>query len=255
MGRLAPRIFRYSLALILSGYCATAEAQTQHPARITTSPALPNGKNATADDIIVTAQERSESVQKVPIAITAVTGEALAKSGITNLEGLQSAVPTLSLGQATGSARIALRGVGSENLGTGAEDSIAFHVNGVFIARTAAALTSFYDVERIEVPRGPQGTLYGRNATAGAINVITRQPTEHPSGYFTLTYGNYNALRAEGAASGPIVDGKILARFAYSVDYRQGYGKNIITGCDIDNTTRQSVRAAKSRQHLIPKES
>ncbi|WP_176598755.1 TonB-dependent receptor [Sphingobium sp. 15-1] len=195
-------------------------------------------------EIIVTAQKRAESAQNVPIAISAVSGEALAKSGISGLEGLQTSVPNLSIGQTTGTARIALRGVGSENLGTGAEGSIAFHVNGVFIARTAAALSSFYDIDRIEVLRGPQGTLYGRNATSGAINVITRRPTRAPEGYVNFTYGNYDSLKVEGAVSGPIVEDRILARFAFLSDNHDGYGRNIVTGKDIDNARRISARGA-----------
>lgn len=225
-----------SIAAMMFCTSGVAQAQTDGPTEAADSSQF-------AGDIVVTAQKRSESMQNVPIAISAVSGDALQRSAINGLEGLQSSVPNLNIGQTSGAARIALRGVGSENLGTGAEGSIAFHVNGVFIARTAAALSSFYDIDRIEVLRGPQGTLYGRNATSGAINVITKKPTATSEGYLNLTVGNYRTLRAEGAFSTPVVADKINARVAFQTMNRDGYGKNIITGSDIDDSSTKSVRA------------
>lgn len=222
------------VALAMSGSMALAQNTS------TSAKRAPNGVET--GDIIVTAQKRSESAQKVPIALTAVSGLTLERTQISNLEGLQNTVPSLSIGQTTGVARIALRGVGIDNLGLAAEGSIALHVDGVFIARSAAALAGFYDVERVEVLRGPQGTLYGRNTTGGAINVITRRPTAHPEGYVNFTYANYNAVKVEGAISGPLIEDKILARFAFSTDNHEGWGKNIFTGTDIDDANRKSFR-------------
>ncbi|MFD2499941.1 TonB-dependent receptor plug domain-containing protein [Rhizorhabdus histidinilytica] len=128
-------------------------------------------------DIVVTAQKRAEPLQKVPLAITAVTSTQLDRSGITDLAGVVASVPNLNLGPQLGVAKIALRGIGLENLSPGAEGSIAFHMDGVFVSRSIAALASFYDIEQVEVLRGPQGTLYGRNATGGSINLTTRAPT------------------------------------------------------------------------------
>lgn len=225
-----------SMATLMLFTSGVAQGQTEGPAE-------PADSSRFAGDIIVTAQKRSESIQDVPIAISAVSGDALQRSAINGLEGLQSSVPNLNIGQTSGAARIALRGVGSENLGTGAEGSIAFHVNGVFISRTAAALSSFYDIDRIEVLRGPQGTLYGRNATSGAINVITKKPTGESEGYFNLTLGSYQTLRAEGAFNVPIVADTINARVAFQTVNHDGYGHNIITGSDIDDSSTKSVRA------------
>lgn len=128
-------------------------------------------------EIVVTAQKRSESLQKVPLAVTAVTSAELERSGIKDLQGVVASVPNLNLGAQLGMAKIALRGIGLENISSGAEGSIAFHMDGVFLSRTITALASFYDVQQVEVLRGPQGTLYGRNATGGSININTRQPT------------------------------------------------------------------------------
>jgi iron complex outermembrane receptor protein len=193
-------------------------------------------------EIVVTAQKRSESLQKVPMAITAVTSAELQQSGIQDLQGAVALVPNLNLGQQLGMAKIALRGIGLENISAGAEGSIAFNVDGVFISRSIAALSSFYDVQQLEVLRGPQGTLYGRNATGGAVNIITRDPTPDLSGYFALTGGNYDRVQAEGAVSGPIVPGVLEARVAFQTQDRDGYGKNEFTGDDIDNLHTRAIR-------------
>jgi iron complex outermembrane receptor protein len=193
-------------------------------------------------DIVVTAQKRSESLQKVPLAVTAVTADTLANTGITNLQAVTAIVPNLNIGQQQGVAKVALRGIGLENISAGAEGSIALHLDGVFVSRSIVALSSFYDVEQIEVLRGPQGTLYGRNATGGSINITTRKPTEELSGYGTVTFGNYGRVESEGAISGAIVPGVLLGRIAFQTANRDGYGRNIVTGNDIDNLNTQSIR-------------
>ena len=200
------------------------------------------GESGRVSEIVVTAQRRSESLQKVPIAVTAVTGADLARSGVNNLQSATNLVPGLQLGQSLGSAQVALRGIGLENLSPGAEGSIAFHVDGVFLSRSIAALSSFYDVDQLEVLRGPQGTLYGRNATGGAINVITREPSEQTSGYVDLTGGNYGRYATDGAVSGALIPGVLLGRLAFQTDDHDGYGRNIVTGHDVDDLNEQSVR-------------
>ncbi|KTE26434.1 TonB-dependent receptor [Sphingomonas sp. ID1715] len=248
MDKLWPRAARIGLLLPAvvgtSAYAqtepASSAASTPQPEAVSTPAAQDQG--AGLQDIIVTAQKRSESVQKIPLAVTALSGNDLAKAGINSIEGLQAAVPNLNLGQQLGVARISLRGIGLDNLSTGAEGSIAFHLNSAFISRGAAALSAFYDVDRVEVLRGPQGTLYGRNATGGSINLITRQPTDTFSGYGDVTVGNYGRLAFDGAVSGPIVSDKVLARIAFSTDDRNGYGRNITTGTRIDDTNARSIR-------------
>lgn len=195
-------------------------------------------------DIVVTAQRRSESLQRVPIAVTAVTGADLARSNITDLQGVVANVPNLNLGAQLGMAKIALRGVGLENISSGAEGSIAFHMNGVFLSRTITALASFYDVQQVEVLRGPQGTLYGRNATGGAVNINTREPTQELSGYFNLTGGNYGRVLVEGAVSGAIVPDVLAVRLAFQGQNRDGFGKNIATGNDIDDLNTRAIRGS-----------
>tara|TARA_R110000782_G_C14819243_1_gene413906 strand:+ start:4455 stop:6731 length:2277 start_codon:yes stop_codon:yes gene_type:complete len=195
-------------------------------------------------EIVVTAQKRSESLQKVPLAITAITAQELQRSGVKDLQGVAATVPGLNLGEQLGVAKITLRGIGLESLQPGAEGSIAFHVDGVFISRSVAALASFYDIQQVEVLRGPQGTLYGRNATGGSINITTQTPTEELSGYASLAYGNYNQITAEGAVGGAIIPGVLSARIAFQTQDHDGYGKNIVTGNDIDDLNSRAVRAS-----------
>lgn len=233
------------LGALAIGLCSAAHAQTA--AAIDSAPVTSASQNTAADvvtfgDIVVTAQKRSESLQKVPLAVTAVTADELQRSGIKDVQALASRVPNLTLGVNLGAAKVTMRGVGLNNLAAAAEGSIALHIDGVFVSRPIAALASFYDVERLEALRGPQGMLYGRNATGGSLNVVTRQPTEELTGYFNLTAGNYNQLTADGAVSGALVPDVLAVRLAFQTQNRDGFGKNIVTGNDIDDLKSRAVR-------------
>src|SRR5690606_32980125 len=125
---------------------------------------------------------------------------------INNLQDLQSVVPSVNFGNDFNQAKIFIRGVGANTSTTGNATGVALHVDGAVVSRAEAQLTSLFDLERVEVLRGPQGTLYGRNATGGSINLITAKPTADLSGYARLTYGSYDMIFAEAAISGPITD-------------------------------------------------
>jgi iron complex outermembrane receptor protein len=232
------------MALAVATNVSEARAQSTPPAESGNVQAPAQKASDTGDigDIVVTAQKRSESLQRVPLAVTAMTTADLDRSAITSLQGVATVVPNLNLGQQLGVAKVALRGIGLENISAGAEGSIAFHLDGVFVSRSIAALASFYDVAQVEVLRGPQGTLYGRNATGGSINITTKSPTEEFSGYVNLNAGNYSRFSSEGAVSGAIVPGILSARIAYRVDTRGGYGKNIISGHDVDDLNSRATR-------------
>lgn len=195
-------------------------------------------------DIIVTATRNSEALSKVPASITAVAGDDLGAGGIKDVASLASAIPNLSVGDQFGVNRIFIRGIGLTSIDLGADGGVAFLQDGAQIARPAAQLSGFYDLERVEVLRGPQGTLYGRGATAGAINLITKRPTDELDAYAQLTYGNYNSLSVEGAVGGPIAGEKILARVSGKYDRRDGYGINEFTGKDIDDRDAYALRGA-----------
>lgn len=193
-------------------------------------------------DIIVTAQKREQSLQDVSAAVSAVSADRLATSQVSTLQDLQTIVPSVNFGSDFNQAKIFIRGVGANTSTTGSSTGVAFHVDGAYVARAEAQLTSLFDLERVEVLRGPQGTLYGRNAVGGSVNLITARPTDELSGYARLTYGNYNTIFTEAAISGALADG-VRARVAVRTEDRDGYGVNPVTGRDVDNLNRRMARA------------
>jgi iron complex outermembrane receptor protein len=192
-------------------------------------------------DIIVTAQKREQNLQKVSAAVTAVGKDRLVSAHVESLEGLQVVVPNVSFGNDFNVAKIFIRGVGMNVSTNGTDPAVAVYVDGAVISRPEAQFASLFDLERVEVLRGPQGTLFGRNAVGGAINLITAKPTHDFSGYGRFTVGNYDMFMGEGAVSGPLADG-IYARAAVRVDTRGGYGKNEFTGNDVDDLNKKMGR-------------
>lgn len=208
----------------------------------TGAPAGADASEPTAfDEIIVTAQRRETSIQDTPLAINALGGDEMASRQITDLESLSAALPNVNFGRNVGFARIAIRGVGLDTTTTGQEGRVAYHLDGVYISRPSATGGTFFDIDRVEVVRGPQGTLYGRNATAGAINVITNNPSENLEGYIRTTVGNYNLIMSEGAIGGPIA-GPVSARVAGQIVKRDGFSKNLFLGNDHDDQDTWSLR-------------
>jgi len=193
------------------------------------------------EEIIVTAQKREQSLQDVSAAVTAVSADRLESAQINNLEDLQQIVPTITFGNDFNMAKIFIRGIGANTSTTGSEPGVAVHVDGVVISRAEAQRTSLFDIERVEVLRGPQGTLYGRNAVGGSINLITAKPTAELDGYARLSVGNYDALFMEAAVGGPITD-RIRGRIAGKSEERGGFGINPVTGSDVDDLNRRMAR-------------
>ena len=197
----------------------------------------------TTEEIIVTAQKRRENIQNVPIAITAVTGETLTNIGITNTQDLARVVPGLTIDNSLGGTRIHLRGVGAAALGAGAENSVATYVDGVYMLSLSGALVQLSNVEQVEVLKGPQGTLFGRNATGGVINIRTRDPKHEPGGDFTLRYGNYATIAGQGyltAGIGSNLAADIAGYFSLQGD---GWGKNLFNGRDVNTLDEYAVRS------------
>lgn len=233
---MAAKVDRRACGLAaLAWACAPAPVLAQEPA---------DQAGVSFGDIVVTAQRRSESLQKVPLAVTALSGDSLQSRGVENAEGLRYTVPNFSIGTNNGVPRISIRGVGITGNLIGQESPVAAHLNGIYLARPTSLIAGLYDIDRVEVLRGPQGTLYGRNATGGAINVHTKRPTEDAEGFVTLRYGNYNDIRVEGAVSGALVEGgKIMQRVAFMTNHHDGYGENETTGRSIDNLHVFGVRS------------
>jgi iron complex outermembrane receptor protein len=220
---------RAKTQLILSaaaiGICSSASRaqDASAPHTLDTTTATP--------DIVVTAQRRSESIMSVPIAVTALTGDDLAKRRITDPGGLSSTVPNLQVNDQTGGAQpnFTLRGVGIGNEFSDNQLSpIGFYVDDGYVVSRGSQGGQLFDLARIEVLRGPQGTLYGRNTTGGAINVITRKPAlTGTNGYIESGYGNYNDVRAQGALEITPIEGVLGIRFAVDFARHDGYFKNI----------------------------
>lgn len=193
-------------------------------------------------EVMVTAEKRSTSLQRTPVSVTALSGEDLAKAQVRSLTDMNGLVPNFQMSETEGYAQITIRGIGITNFTPLADGAVAVNLNEVYVSRPIAQLAGMYDVSSIEVLRGPQGTLYGRNATAGSVNMATTRPTSEWSGNATLTGGNYGLLRAEGAVGGPIAGDTLLVRVAAFQEKRDGYGKNIVTGNDIDDKDAYGVR-------------
>jgi iron complex outermembrane receptor protein len=213
-----------------------------------TGPAAPAATNAEAiartvgdGEIIVTANKREQNLQDVSIAVTAVGAERLTTARVDNIQDLQVLVPNISFGNDFAIAKIFIRGIGTNISTTGSEPAVAVYTDGAVNARPEAQFASMFDIDRVEVLRGPQGTLFGRNAVGGAINFITAKPTRDFSGFANFSYGNYQAVFGEGAVSGPLAPG-IYARAAVRIDTHDGYGRNEFTGNGIDDLNKKMGR-------------
>lgn len=196
------------------------------------------------EEIIVTAQRREQRLQNVPISISAVGNVELAQRNISDLQQLASAVPGLVItGEATQAAAglISIRGISGQPSPIGQSQTVAVYIDGQYLSRPDAAFFGLDDVERIEVLRGPQGTLYGRNSTGGAVNIITRDPGTTVRGGADINYGNFNHFSAKGSLSGPLGAG-FGAGISASYEKRDGFFTNIVNGDKLGDVERYTVR-------------
>ena len=214
--------------------------------------AAPDTDNAAVGDIIVTATRRESSLQRTPLAVTALTGATLQERNIVNVQALAQAVPTMQIGANVGVARVAIRGIGLDSTAIGAEGRVAYHLDGIYLARPRAIFGTYFDIARIEVVRGPQGTLYGRNATGGAVNVITNDPDmDKVSGFVRAGFGNYDTITTEAAVSVPL-SGTLAVRVAeQTIDQNRGFGQDLYTGTDVNDRHSHAARV-KLRWQPVP---
>ena len=239
-----------TLAAVLVGtfeLCAPASAQAPAPdasAPASDTPAaIPAAPVDKLQEIVVTANRRSENLQKVPITISAFDGAALDRAGITNVGDLGAVVPGLVYSSVVGYANPYLRGIGTTATGPGEENPIATYIDGVYLAAQSSALTSLINIAGIEVDKGPQGTLFGRNATGGAIQIRTLTPSTTTSFLGSVGYGNYDTFEGKLYATTGLAPGLAgdLA-VAYS-DQGNGYAKNLANGRDVDKTRDFVIRS------------
>lgn len=233
----------YSVALISLTFPGMAEAQDSTSQTAVDDPG--EVENDSLQDIIVTGSKTGEArLQTTPIAVSVVDSELLESQGLATVSDIARYVPNLSYSRNTGAALVYIRGIGSSNAGAGSDASVTQQIDGVYIARASGQLTDFFDVERIEVLRGPQGTLYGRNAVGGTINVISRQPSPTFAGRFRLSYGNFDAVSAEGFITGPISGDLLTASIAMNYRKRDAFFNNVVPGApDVGSAKRFGVRA------------
>ncbi len=213
-------------------------------ASITPFTAMHANASAMMEEVIVTAQKREESVQDVPIAITAFSGDAIQEMGATNVSDLGKATAGVEMNN-NGALQPTynIRGIQTSDFTVGSDPAVAIYVDGVYASRGAGAEVPFSDVERVEILKGPQGTLFGRNATGGALHIITKKPSlEEAQGSITGTIGNFDQRDVDFAYSAPISD-TLAFRVSGTVNRRDGWKKNL-TGPDSNSVDSQTFRAS-----------
>ncbi len=194
--------------------------------------------------IIVTATRRNEALSDVPLAVSAVTAETMKNSGATDIRQLTQLSPSLlvsSTSSEAGGAVARIRGIGTVGDNPGLESSVGMFIDGVYRSRTGSGLSELGAIDRVEVLRGPQGTLFGRNTSAGLISVITAKPLFTPMASGALSVGNYNYRRGEISLTGPLSD-TLAARFDGVYIKRDGFLEDLISGRDVNNRNRYLLR-------------
>jgi iron complex outermembrane receptor protein len=213
---------RYVVTVAFSTFAPRTAEVNIEPGAATLDFAL--GFLSLGESVTVTATKTDAAdIQSTPIAITALPARTLEQMQVNTVEGLAGVVPTVTISQHTGLAQVTIRGIGTNNTVVGADPSSTIHLDGVYLGRPAMVFADFLDVERVEVLRGPQGTLYGRNSVGGTINIVTRQPTDTLEASARLSVGNYDTIRAEGAISGQLVKDKVMGSFAFLRGTREGF--------------------------------
>lgn len=195
-------------------------------------------------DIIVTARRSSESMQSIPVAVSALSDVALERQQVTGIQSLQYQVPSLQVAAdgSSGGLILGMRGMSNSVTTTSVDQAIGLYLDNIYYARAQAFSMDLEDVERVEVLRGPQGTLFGRNATGGAINITTKRPVGEFEGWARLSVGNYDTYSGTGVINVPLEGDQLALRVLASHNERGGYGKSLTTGRKIANLNQESYR-------------
>ncbi|MEH3101550.1 TonB-dependent receptor [Sphingomonas adhaesiva] len=232
-------------ALTVAGTASAQGLRTVAPtSQDKAAEATPQAESANTADIVVTATRRSQRLSSVPIAVSAYGAAALQNSGATDIRQMTQLAPSL-LVASTGSeanATARVRGIGTVGDNPGLESSVAVFIDGVYRSRTGSGLNDLGEVERIEVLRGPQGTLSGRNSSAGAISIYTKYPEFKFGGYGEVSYGNYDAVRVAGAVTGPVVGDTLAFRVDGVYGKRDGFYRDVVNNTDYNDRDRVFVR-------------
>jgi iron complex outermembrane receptor protein len=242
------RILACGAAMAALASAGQAMAQTAPAAAATTPEAV------SLDEIVVTAQRRSERLQDVPVTVTAFGAEEVRQARIREIDDVATRTPGLNFDAFPASQpRIAIRGIGSSDRGAAGDPSSAVFLDEIYLGRPAAVAFDAFDISRIEVLKGPQGTLYGRNVVGGAINVVTNRPDfDAVDAAGEVTAGNYERLEGSAYVNAPFADGKAAFRASGSWRTHDGYVKNTFTGGRVED---QDTRSGRLQLAVQPKES
>lgn len=195
------------------------------------------------EEVVVTAQKRAENVQDIPIAISAYSGNKLEQAGVENTLDLQVIDPSLVFTTNSVVGQPYLRGVGTDIFSPGAESSIATFIDDVYQSRSYSSLQDFFDVQRVDVVKGPQGVLFGRNAAGGAISFYSNKPSDELEGKLSVGLGNYSKQRIEGMLNVPLIEDKLNWRIAGMTSRRDGYVENLHSGTTLDDEDYIGLRS------------
>jgi len=227
--------------VLMAAMCSTAMA----------TPAFAQDAGAEETDdsvIIVTAQRRAQDVQNIPLAVTAVSPVQLERQGVVNVTQISQVSASFSTSNAQNTAGtnvLRIRGVGTTSNNIGFESAVGIFIDGAYQSRPGVALSEFVDVERVEVLRGPQGTLFGRNTSAGALNVTTKRPDLNEfGGFVNASYGNYDLMSIQGAINAPIIQDTLALRVTGAYRKRDGFVRVV-------NSTGEIGRSNELDQYLV----
>lgn len=242
----------FALGVCLSALLCAQQAAAQADSEVATAgvPAAEQGEDNALGEIVVTAQKRSENLQKVPIAIAAVNAMQLAQSGAQGTQGLATALPGLQILNIAGSVTPRVRGVGSGVTAAGLESPVATYVDGVYYAFGADVNMDLFDVEQVSLIKGPQGTLFGRNASGGVLQITTTEPKEDFAGRAALGFDEYETLKLDAFLTGGLAEGVAASVAASYTSQGQGWGQNLFTGNDTYKLDHSVSVRAKIRAEL-----
>lgn len=202
------------------------------------------------EEIVVTATRREESLQSAPVAVSVFGAEEIREKQIVGLNAIGLRVPGFAISQPNrNTTSFALRGAGTIEDSPGWDQPTALFVDDVYVGQTSAVELDYFDIDRIEVLRGPQGTLYGKNVVGGAVNIVTRKPSFDPYALFEVTGGKYGRFDANGVVSGALVDDVLAGQVAFSMRTSNGYARNLVTG---DKAEAENTRSARGQLRLNP---
>lgn len=232
-------------ALLLASFSVSALAQQ--------SEVTGSGEDSSQlQDVVVTAQRRSEHLQNVPISVTVATATAIKDADVTSALDLPQAAPGLSIQYGTGTYTPFIRGVGNPVAVAGNEASTSTYIDGIYVARVFADVLPFYDVDQVEVLKGPQGTLFGRNSTGGLINLITRSPTQQTEFEGSIGYGNFDTGRLSMYAATPLGSRAAINVAVSDIEQGNSWGHNLTTGQSLG---REAVHGLRSKFMVNPTDS